>query len=386
MLPQHYQVNRRRAEDEDDDDNDDEEKRRTIGNRESSFTGSFRTPTASGSPQPPLGVTGVLCDTNSLSIRGRGTLQYTVFRPRYVRMKPPLVCLAGGPYLPWNYLSVLVHLINDRSLVFFDPIGCGQSKRIEDNNKNCSKDRNESLANNSNPVPEMVHDFTQSIQHLNLEHFHLFGHSFGGIVAYEALISKEIPGTCLSLILSSTPANIPQALQEIDELKEILKPEAQSSTMEDLDHAVAHLFAERHECRVRPLPLQLQQSFAMAGFSSSPAGWQVVRDYVAPLPSSDDDGKFKIPLLLLRGEFDFISEESMEPWWNCMENSLSSDGPSPNNIVSVPGVAHYGMLEDEKSYGGILRSFLGQVKEPALKIPTPKAPSTSQQRRSRLPS
>ena len=146
------------------------------------------TPTAVAVPSaaPPLGVTGVLCDTHSLFIRGRGNLQYTVFRPRYVRMKPPLVCLAGGPYLPWQYLSTLVHLVNDRSLVFFDPIGCGQSKRVEEHRQNLSNqpEKTSPMATakdspalsteeklSTNPIPDMVHDLVHLIQHLQLQHY-----------------------------------------------------------------------------------------------------------------------------------------------------------------------------------------------------------------------
>ena len=222
----------------------------------------------------------------------------------------------------------------------------------------------------------MVHDLVHLVQHLQLKHYHLYGHSFGGIVAYESLASFEMPGTCLSLTLSSTPANLPQALEEIDRLKASLAPEAQNST-EDPQHAVAYLFAERHECRVRPLPLQLQQSFAMAGFSSSPAGWQSVKDYVAEAPT-DDDKKLKVPLFLLRGEFDFISNACMEPWWSCVAS------PSPDHMVTIPGVAHYGMLEDEQGYGAAIREFLARVPEPALQIPRAGPPSSSQ-RRSWLP-
>jgi len=394
MLPQNYQIsqkNRTRSDDEDDE--------RLDGRRPHALP-SRRLPPQQ-QQQPPLGVTGVLCDTNSLPIRGRGTVQYTIFRPRYVKMKPPLICVAGGPYLPWQYLSTLVHLVNDRSLIFFNPIGCGQSKRSEENttdtatNSTASNSSEESSSsttatnnNNNNPVTDTVQDLIQLVQHLQLEHYHLYGHSFGGIVAYEALLDDTMPGTCLSLTLSSTPANLPHALEEIDQLKAQLAPEAaqQSAFLENPEHAVAHLFAERHECRVRPLPLQLQQSFAMAGFSSSPAGWQSIKDYVVQTPAGDDDDddkKLKLPLLLLRGEFDFISNACMEPWWDCVASSLAPDDDHPN-IVTIPGVAHYGMLEDEQGYGSVIREFLARVPEPALQIPRPGPPSSSSRPRSRL--
>jgi len=432
--------------------------------------------------QPPLGVTGVLCDTDSLQVRGRGMIQYTVFRPRYVKMKPPMLCVAGGPYLvriggsyiicvcvrrdeavdtilntsdqsrdspltssiiiiinilslsfvlnfniscnfcssplplvldhqPWQYLSPLVHLVNDRSIIFFNPIGCGRSKRSEektsDNHASAtaaagatknnihldesssspslvpSTNMNTATTDHNDPVKDTVRDLIHLVQHLQLQHYHLYGHSFGGIVAYEALSDDGMPGACLSLTLSSTPTDLPHALRDIDRIKARLKSEViqrSTSSFDDPDHAVAECFAEQYECRVRPLPLQLQQSFAMAGFHSSPAGWQSIKDYVVQTPAADK--KLKLPLLLLRGEFDFISNACMEPWWDCVESTLTNDERS---IVTMPGVAHYGMLEDERGYGAVIREFLARVPEPALQIPRPSPPPPSSSRpRSRL--
>ena len=357
MLPQHYQIHRPGSSDDEDDDDT-----------------AHRTGRGTAAPpfhQPPLGVTGVICDTHSLLIPGWGTLQYTIFRPRYVHMKPPLLCVAGGPYLPWQYLSTLVHLVNDRSLIFFDPVGCGQSKRIT------KKEEKSNESSSTNPVPQMVSDLGHLVQHLKLEHFHLFGHSFGGIVAYEALVSQKYPGKCLSLILTSTPANIKMAMREIDELKAALAPRGAEASL-DADETVAQAFAARHECRVRPLPLQLQQSFAMAGFYSSQASWQSIVDYVAQ-PSGTS--KPNIPLLLLRGEFDFISESCMEPWRDCIQNDDSA--LSESSVITLAGVAHYGMLEDEQAFGAALRTFLSSVLEPALQIPRPAGPSVN--KRSQLP-
>jgi pimeloyl-ACP methyl ester carboxylesterase len=291
-------------------------------------------------------------------------------------MKPPLVCLAGGPYLPWQYLSTLVHLVNDRSLIFFDPIGCGPSKRIkkEETQSTTAKDTNKDKTNLSSkdPVPDMVSDLCHLIGHLKLKHYHLFGHSFGGIVAYEALASGTLSGECLSLVLVSTPADLPLALQEVQQLKSGLVPEANSSL--EPNQAVEKMFAESYECRVRALPLQLQQSFEMAGFSSSPSSWQTVGTYVVQPPEANDQ-KVKLPLLLLRGEFDFISEACMEKWQDCFKQHDESQQDSSVTVTTIPGVAHYGMLEDEQAFVANLRTFLSGISEPPIQVPTQSPPA-----------
>jgi pimeloyl-ACP methyl ester carboxylesterase len=60
-----------------------------------------------------------------------GTIRYRVFRPRQMKMLPsPLVVLHGGPGVPSNYLMSLVNVITDRTVIFYDQLGCGRSSRV----------------------------------------------------------------------------------------------------------------------------------------------------------------------------------------------------------------------------------------------------------------
>jgi len=122
--------------------------RSNVNNERSSFGASANA--------PPLGITGVLCSNQTVSIERRGTLHYTVYRPRMLspiqlppassnnntsshkirrslnlpQPNPPLICIAGGPGMPCQYLTSLVHLIADRAIVIYDHIGVGQSKAL----------------------------------------------------------------------------------------------------------------------------------------------------------------------------------------------------------------------------------------------------------------
>lgn len=277
---------------------------------------------------PPLGLTGVLCDSHTMEIPKRGVLHYTIFRPRFMNanMPPPLVCIAGGPLLPPTYLGPLVHLITDRAVVFYQPLGVGQSS-LE---LNCDP----------NDLDGMVSDFAALIERLPTKQWHLYGHSFGGIVAYEYLVRNLDSSTksCLSVVLSNTPVSLALAIDRSTELMRSIRLELGSGADEK---EVQDTFSHRHECRVVPLPLPLHQTYEMAGFRSSPKGLITMKDYVA----HKVDVRLP-PALILQGQHDFC------------ECSAWSDFFSDSQVMVLAGCSHFGMLENENLYGSVLSSFL----------------------------
>jgi pimeloyl-ACP methyl ester carboxylesterase len=139
--------------------------------------------------QPPLGLTGVLCDSHRLNIPNRGKLHYTIFRPRQIgpQHKPPVVCVPGGPVLPSNYLQSIVYTVTDRSVILYDPIGCGQSVLDTSVSSSSSVSSSTTSPCDMNMVQEQVSDLKYLLDHLPCSKFHLLGHSFGGILVYEYL-------------------------------------------------------------------------------------------------------------------------------------------------------------------------------------------------------
>jgi len=70
-----------------------------------------------------------------------------------------------------------------------------------------------------------VNDLKQLIKHLGIRRFHLYGHSYGGILAFEYMkvVSRENKKNdveCLSAILSSAPSDIPQLEMQFVRLRE----------------------------------------------------------------------------------------------------------------------------------------------------------------------
>src|SRR4051812_41937810 len=83
----------------------------------------------------------------------------------------PLVVMHGGPGSAHGYLLSLAALADERPVLFYDQLGCGFSDRPDD----------VSLWN----AERFAEEF-QVLRHaLKLEEFHLFGHSWGAMLALD---------------------------------------------------------------------------------------------------------------------------------------------------------------------------------------------------------
>ena len=105
----------------------------------------------------------------------------------------PLLLLHGGPGAGHDYLEPLAALAADRLLVFYDQLGCGRSDQPNDR----------SLWRLERSVAEV--DTVRRALHL--EQLHLLGHSWGGWLAIEYLLTHP-PGV-VSVVLASTSSSIP---------------------------------------------------------------------------------------------------------------------------------------------------------------------------------
>lgn len=195
-------------------------------------------------------------------------------------------------------------------------------------------------------------DLETLIENLRLTRFHLYGHSFGGIVAFEylkqvaeqeRLTGKKKDYECVSTILSSSPSSIP--LVERDSrllLDGLLETDSNQSTLADRFHKM-------HQCRTKTMPSPLLDAYALKG-----KVWcetSDLADYVAePLPKDKLDLKMP-PVLVLRGEHDFISSECAQRWVSLF----------PHNDVTLKTLSecsHHALLENEQMYGDVINEFI----------------------------
>lgn len=295
-------------------------------------------------PSLSICVTGVMSQDGLLQITRnlpddrtwQGTLRYRIFRPRQLRKHPPpLVVLHGGPSIPSNYLLPLVNVVTDRAILFYDMIGCGRSSRPTEPE--------------AYSIDLCVQDLQALLKHWNLLHFHLYGHSFGGILAFEYLKATRDSTCCSSVILSSAPTSIALINAESQRLLQELKCELEYKDEEEDNKSkreVLERFRQRHECRSVPTPLSLVDAQAQAG--TVWRGTEAIPNYQATLGDSHEP--LSQPALTMRGQYDFCTETCVEGW-----KDFFRDAPRTMVLASC---SHHGLLENEQLYGAVISSFL----------------------------
>jgi len=173
---------------------------------------------------------------------GRYRTWFQVIGPSVVTDKRPVLCLHGGPGLPHDYLQPLDRLATAGwQVIFYDQLGCGNSDAHTD----------PSLCTIETFVQELEAVRTQ----LDLQEVHLFGHSWGGLLAQEYVLTR--PRGVISLIAASTLASMPLLIAEIRRLRLALPPEYRDR----VEAATVLAFTRAHGCRLNEWPDCLIRSF-----------------------------------------------------------------------------------------------------------------------------
>ncbi|KAL7551299.1 hypothetical protein ACHAWF_014495 [Thalassiosira exigua] len=252
----------------------------------------------------------------------------------------PIVALHGGPSVPSNYLYPLEDVVPYRSIVFYDQLGCGKSDEPKDI----------SLYS----IEDSVEDLKKLLKKLGVRKFHLYGQSYGGILAFEYMKSvacssggDENDAKCLSAILSSAPTNVQEIEKQFAKLLDELSKttEGQNATEERLEE----LFRTTHQCRMPEMPEMLADAYANAG--SIWRGTDAIADYAAEPPP---EGADRMPSsLVMRGEHDFVDEESINGWKDVFNTKFL-------RYKTLGGCSHHGLFENPTLYGKVVDSFCSE--------------------------
>jgi proline-specific peptidase len=181
---------------------------------------------------------------------------YRIVGEREDTGKLPLLCLHGGPGAAHDYLESLDAMADTgRRVIYYDQLGCGKSHLPV-----------------SNPSLWTVELFVEEINvvraALGLDHIHLLGQSWGGMLAMEYMLTQ--PKGIASLTIASSPASMKQWVAEANRLRAEL-PEAirdaldrheAAGTTSDPEYIEAtDEFYYRHVCRVKPFPEFVKRTF-----------------------------------------------------------------------------------------------------------------------------
>lgn len=259
----------------------------------------------------------------------------------------PLLLLHGGPGFTSDYLRPLEVLANERPVIFYDQLGSGKSDRPQDT----------SLWKTDRFVEELL----ILRKELKLETIHLFGHSWGTMLATEYMATK--PEGIRSLILASPCISTAKWLHDTNTLR-MQMPQAIRDTLkfhEDRGTVTSPAyikatdeFYKRYFCRIE-YTKEIQTSFDDQGVQVYNTMWGnnefTSTGNLKTFDRTDVLARITVPTLFTCGQFDEATPETTRWYANQVKNS---------EFRVIEGAAHLTMNEKPLEYANVVRTFLSK--------------------------
>jgi L-proline amide hydrolase len=266
--------------------------------------------------------------------------------------KLPVLLLHGGPGGTHDYLEPLEQLVaTGRRAIFYDQLGCGQSDLPDD----------PSLFT----VDLFVDEVSAVRGALELDRVHLFGNSWGGMLAMEYALTQ--PAGLASLVLASAPASIPQWIEETAKLRaelprdvqETLSRHEEAGTTASPEYEEACMvFYKRHVCRADEWPDCVLRSFEFIErhglvyrTMNGPSEFHVTGT-LKTWSVSHRLGDIRVPTLVVTGEYDEATP--------AINRTVSKGIPGAESVI-YPNASHMAHVEDTDGYVRLLDRFFSRV-------------------------
>ncbi len=265
--------------------------------------------------------------------------------------RAPLLLLHGGPGAAHNYLENLSELARDgRRVILYDQLGCGLSDHPH---------------NPAMWTPELFVEEVGAVrQALGLERVHVFGNSWGGMLAM--LYALTQPAGLLSIINNSGPADIPRWVAEVNRLRSLLPPEIQATLQKHEDASTtdspeyeeaAQVFYQRHVCKVEYPDFvkatfdQLARDPEVYHTMNGPSEFHVIGT-LRTWSIADRLGEIRVPTLIISGEDDEVTPATMQ---------IVADGIPNAEWVLMKGCSHMASVEQPELFMATVNAFLNKV-------------------------
>lgn len=265
--------------------------------------------------------------------------------------KLPLLCLHGGPGAPHDYLTPLERVAETgRRVVLYDQTGCGRS-----------------TGPTGDPSAWTVGLFVAEVaavrEALGLADTHLFGSSWGGMLAMEAALAGA--SGLASLVLASSPSSIPLWAEETGRLRSELPADVRAAldaheaagTTDSPEYEQATMeFYRRHVCRVWPFPDFVQRTFDTI-CEEVYLTMQGPNEFVITGTLADWDvtgrlGEIGVPTLVTSGRHDECTPRIAE---------TVHRGIAGSEWVLFEESSHMAFVEEPERYLAVLDDFLTRV-------------------------
>lgn len=263
----------------------------------------------------------------------------------------PVILMHGGPGASSPYLKELDRLAADRPVIFYDQLGSGKSDRPKD----------QSLWTNERFVKELG----QLREALHLKKVHLYGHSWGSMLAIEYM--RTNPEGVMSVVMASPVPSasrweadadrlilgLPQEMQDA-----IARNEAAGTTDSEEYQAAMTEYYRRHLSVSDPWPDYLTETFEdlnvdVYGYMWGPSEFTATGT-LKTFEREDYLPQIKVPLLWTAGRFDEATPESLEHYHSLTPGS---------EIAIMEHSAHMTMIDEPEAYAKVVGDFLKRVDE-----------------------
>ena len=279
-------------------------------------------------------------------------LWYNIVGDREEPGRLPLLTLHGGPGAAHDCIEPLAGLAESgRRVIFYDELGCGRSDQPHDP---------------SLWTMDLFLDEVATVRNaLGLEAFHLFGLSWGGMLALEYALTQ--PTGLASLTIASAPASDSEWMEAARRLRLELPLDTQqaldrhelSGTTDDPEYQAAMLvFYERHVCRRKPWPDCVQRS--LQNLLANPEVYLTmngpsefnITGTLHDWSVRDRLGEIHVPTLVTSGRYDECTPE--------VARTVSSGIPGAESVIFEQS-AHFAQAEEPERYLAVMGDFLDRV-------------------------
>ncbi len=263
------------------------------------------------------------------------------------KMGIPVLVVHGGPGASHDYLEPLAELADDRPVVFYDQLGCGNSDRPE----------NISLWS----IERFVDELHRVRKALGLKKVHIIGQSWGSSLAVDYLLSENSEGV-LTLVLSGALLSTSRWIEDQqtyvaelpEETREIIRKCEDRGDFSSTDYQDAMMeFYKIHVCRLDPWPECLNRSFQKLNFPMYEHMWGPSEFTVTgALKDYERVGRLKeisIPVLFTCGYHDEATPATTRYYQRHLPGS---------EVLVLEDASHEHHLEKPQKYLEAVRAFL----------------------------
>jgi len=263
--------------------------------------------------------------------------------------KVPVLVIHGGPGMSHHYLLPLAGLADERPVILYDQLDCGNSERPGDR------------ANWT--VERFVSEIDRLRDALGLERLFVLGNSWGGTVAAEYAMRQ--PKGLVGLVLASPLISTARWIADNTAYRHQLPPEVQkvldrheaAGTIDSQEYQDAVMvFYKRHLTRMEPWPEEMNKTFEVFSVSLYNYMWGNTEfNCSGTLKDYDSTSRLKqiqVPTFYTCGEFDECTPAA--------SRFFSSLTPG-SQVTVIPNASHTAFLEKPEEYRATVKAFFSRV-------------------------